>query len=59
MTIQMTASKRFRLAMTKGFRWIDAGEPYEVGAEKTADYHEKSGRGNRVKTPAATGKKGE
>ncbi len=59
MTINMIASKRFRLVQPKGFVWIDPGQPYEVDNAKTADFHESTERGKRVQTPAKTGKKGE
>jgi|TARA_A100001391_G_scaffold205427_1_gene206153 FKBP-type peptidyl-prolyl cis-trans isomerase (trigger factor) len=61
MSIKMVASKRFRLALEKGFVWKDEGQEYEVSSEKAADYHETSGRGKRAKpaTPAPSGKKGE
>lgn len=57
MTVQMIASKPFRLTQEKGFRWVADGEPYEVPSAKTADHHEITGRGTRAEDkPAKTGK---
>jgi hypothetical protein len=59
MTINMIASKRFRLAQPKGFVWIDPGQPYAVEDATTADFHETSGRGSRAPAePAKPAKKG-
>lgn len=59
MTIEMIASKRFRLAQPKGFVWLDPGQPYQVSDQAAAEFHETSGRGERAVTePAKPGKKG-
>jgi hypothetical protein len=55
MKIQMKAAKRIRM---KPMGWIDKGQPYEVESEKLADFHEKTGRGHRVKATKST-KKGD
>ena len=51
MSIKMIATKRFRLAQSHGFVWIDPGRAYTVESARTAEVHEKSGRGQRAVTP--------
>jgi hypothetical protein len=56
MTIEMIAAKRFRLPV-RG--WVDPGDPYTVDTEKSAGFHEKTGRGKRAEvepTPVKSGK---
>lgn len=57
MTIQMQAAKAFRLKLDKGFTWIAEGQPYEVADDRAAQFHEKTGRGKRMKStkPAKKG----
>ena len=55
MTVQMIASKRFRMGKGKDFRSLDVGDPYEVDDEKAADFHESTGRGKRAKPKTTKG----
>lgn len=57
MAIDMIASKRTRVPSERGWAWVDPGQPYTVASEKTADFHEETGRGTRAK-PAKAAKPG-
>lgn len=57
MTVEMKASKRFRMPQEKGWKWLDEGDDYTVPSAKTADYHEETGRGMRAQAPAKPAKK--
>lgn len=57
MTVEMKASKRFRLPQKKGWKWLNEGDAYSVPSVTTAEHHEETGRGTRVQTPVKPAKK--